>query len=67
MIRRLVLIVSLLPGIGFAAGSFTLSSAEIKPNASIAEAQVFKGFGCDGGNVSPSLAWKNVDWRRFLQ
>ena len=25
----------------------------------IAEAQVYKGFGCEGGNISPSLAWKN--------
>lgn len=39
---------------------FTLQSAEIKPNATIAEAQVFKGFGCEGGNVSPSLSWKNA-------
>jgi phosphatidylethanolamine-binding protein (PEBP) family uncharacterized protein len=26
---------------------------------SIPEAQVFNGFGCEGGNVSPSLQWKN--------
>jgi Raf kinase inhibitor-like YbhB/YbcL family protein len=42
-----------------AAGAFTLESAEIKPGATIAAAQVFNGFGCTGGNVSPSLAWKN--------
>jgi Raf kinase inhibitor-like YbhB/YbcL family protein len=50
----------LAPTIAVAAGSFTLSSAEIKPGATIAEAQVFKGFGCEGGNVSPSLAWSNA-------
>ena len=48
-----------LPLAAFAAGAFTLESAEIKPNSTIAEAQVFKGFGCEGGNVSPSLTWKN--------
>ncbi len=42
-----------------AAEPFSLSSAEIKSNATIAEAQVFKGFGCEGGNVSPSLSWRN--------
>jgi hypothetical protein len=43
MLRRLLLVVALLPAAAFAAGSFTLSSAEIKPGATIAEAQVFKG------------------------
>ena len=43
-----------------AAGPFTLSSAEVKPGSRIADAQVFNGFGCAGGNVSPSLGWKNV-------
>ena len=60
MFRRLFVVVALLPGAAHAAGTFTLSSAEIKPNATVAEAQVFKGFGCAGGNVSPSLAWKNA-------
>ena len=43
-----------------AAGGFALESAEVKPNSTIAAAQVYKGFGCDGGNVSPSLTWKNA-------
>ena len=42
-----------------AAPRFTLESDEVKPNVRIAEAQVYKGFGCDGGNVSPSLRWNN--------
>jgi len=59
--KRLVALALLaLPWIALAAGAFTVSSAEIKPNARIAEAQVFKGFGCNGGNVSPSLSWKNA-------
>jgi Raf kinase inhibitor-like YbhB/YbcL family protein len=49
-----------LPLAALAAGTFTLESAEVRPGATIAAAQVYKGFGCDGGNVSPSLAWKNA-------
>jgi Raf kinase inhibitor-like YbhB/YbcL family protein len=52
--------VALLACASLAAESFTLESAEIKPNSTIAEAQVFKGFGCEGGNISPSLSWKNA-------
>ena len=49
-----------LPMAALAAGNFALESAEVKPGAKIAEAQVFKGFGCEGGNVSPSLKWSNA-------
>jgi Raf kinase inhibitor-like YbhB/YbcL family protein len=42
------------------AGPFTLSSPDIAPGGRIAEAQVFDGFGCKGGNVSPALAWSNA-------
>ncbi len=49
-----------LPLAVLAAGTFTLESAEVKPGATIAAAQLYKGFGCDGSNVSPSLAWKNA-------
>lgn len=54
--RSLIAAVALCP---IAAVAFTLSSAEIAPGAKIANAQVFNGFGCTGGNVSPALAWKN--------
>jgi Raf kinase inhibitor-like YbhB/YbcL family protein len=40
-------------------GAFTVTSPEIGPGAKIAEAQVFDGFGCSGGNVSPALEWSN--------
>lgn len=39
------------------AAEFTLSSADIQPGAMLSNAQVFNGFGCTGGNVSPSLSW----------
>jgi Raf kinase inhibitor-like YbhB/YbcL family protein len=60
--RRFAIVValSLLPLAASAAGKFALESAEIKANAKIAEKHVYKGFGCDGGNVSPSLHWKNA-------
>ncbi len=54
------IVLTSLPLTALAADPFTLQSAEIKPGSTIAEAQVFKGFGCDGGNVSPSLSWKNA-------
>jgi Raf kinase inhibitor-like YbhB/YbcL family protein len=58
--RIALLLLALWPLAAFGAGPFTLESAELKPNQKIADAHVFKGFGCDGGNVSPSLAWKNA-------
>ena len=60
MTRLAMLCLAVLPCAAVAAGSFTLESAEVKPNSTIAEAQVFKGFGCEGGNVSPSLSWKSA-------
>jgi Raf kinase inhibitor-like YbhB/YbcL family protein len=38
--------------------AFELTSPDIKANATIADRHVFKGFGCEGENVSPALAWK---------
>jgi Raf kinase inhibitor-like YbhB/YbcL family protein len=43
-----------------AAGGFSLTSPEIKPNGRIAAEQVFSGFGCTGGNVSPALSWQGA-------
>jgi Raf kinase inhibitor-like YbhB/YbcL family protein len=42
------------------AQSMTLTSADIKEGATFANEQVFKGFGCNGGNVSPSLSWNGA-------
>src|SRR3974390_1406738 len=42
------------------AQSMALTSAEIKDGATIAADQVFKGFGCTGNNVSPSLNWSGA-------
>jgi Raf kinase inhibitor-like YbhB/YbcL family protein len=42
------------------AQSMILTSADIKEGATIANEQVFKGFGCNGGNVSPGLSWSGA-------
>ena len=42
------------------AQSLSLTSAEIKEGATIANEQVFKGFGCTGSNISPSLSWSGA-------
>src|ERR1700678_187199 len=42
------------------AQSMSLTSSEVKEGATIANEQVFKGFGCTGNNVSPSLSWSGA-------
>lgn len=39
---------------------FVLSSEDIAEGKALSKAQVFNGFGCDGGNVSPQLSWENA-------
>jgi Raf kinase inhibitor-like YbhB/YbcL family protein len=41
-------------------GKFTLTSADFAAGKQLATAQVFNGFGCSGGNISPALAWSNA-------
>lgn len=41
------------------AQSFEASSADIKPNTTIAQKFAFNGFGCTGDNLSPEISWKN--------
>jgi Raf kinase inhibitor-like YbhB/YbcL family protein len=59
MRRIVVFIAALAPLAAYAADKFAVVSAEVKPNVRIADAQVYKGFGCSGGNLSPSLTWSN--------
>ena len=40
--------------------AFKLTSPDIRPNGPIAMEQVFNGFGCSGGNVSPALRWSGA-------
>jgi Raf kinase inhibitor-like YbhB/YbcL family protein len=39
---------------------FTLVSPTIKNGATLTLDQVFKGFGCEGKNISPALEWKGA-------
>ena len=59
---RKALIATLLFGaLGAAhAAGFELSSPTIKPGSMLSEAQVFKGFGCEGKNISPALKWSGA-------
>jgi Raf kinase inhibitor-like YbhB/YbcL family protein len=41
-----------------ATGPFRLTSSDLK--ATFAPTQIFNGFGCTGGNVSPQLAWSGA-------
>jgi len=42
------------------AAGFTLSSPTVKPGSMLTDAQVFKGFGCEGKNISPALKWSGA-------
>ena len=39
--------------------AFQLVSPDLPPGQAIALRQVYNGFGCTGGNVSPALSWRN--------
>ena len=43
-----------------AAGKFTVVSPDIGQGKTIAEDQVFNGFGCKGKNLSPALFWSGA-------
>lgn len=42
------------------AAEFILRSPDIKSGSSISDEQVFNGFGCQGGNISPALNWSGA-------
>ncbi len=50
------------------AQSMSLTSSEIKEGGTIANEQVFKGFGCTGGNLSPGLELeRRTQWHQELR
>jgi Raf kinase inhibitor-like YbhB/YbcL family protein len=49
-----------LAGTVASADPLTVTSPDVKEGAMITTKQVYKGFGCSGENVSPSLAWKGA-------
>ena len=61
VLRSPVLAAALLCAASLAsAAGFTLTSPTIKPGATLADAQVFNGFGCSGKNISPELKWSGA-------
>ncbi|MGK0735987.1 kinase inhibitor [Yokenella regensburgei] len=62
MKKRVTLTAGILTVMSFSAlasETFSLTSADIPANHRLAQQQVFAGFGCAGGNISPQLSWKN--------
>lgn len=62
MKRVATLAVGILAALSFsvsAAEPFRITSADIAANHPLTNKQVFQGFGCSGGNISPQLAWQN--------
>ena len=43
-----------------AAADMRLTSPEVKEGQTLGNAQVLKGMGCTGENISPALAWSDV-------
>jgi Raf kinase inhibitor-like YbhB/YbcL family protein len=42
------------------AAEFQVTSPVVKEKGTIGMEQVFSGFGCTGGNISPELQWQNA-------
>lgn len=59
MKHMLLTLLLCIPTLALADG-FAIESPDIRPNQQIADKHVLKGFGCEGGNVSPALSWKNA-------
>lgn len=57
MLKGVLLVGGLLAGSMALAQDFTLSSEAVPAGSRLTNEQVYKGFGCEGGNVSPDLAW----------
>jgi hypothetical protein len=55
--RIIVLALLMLATPALAAEKLTLKSADVKAGGTLTDKQVFNGFGCTGGNVSPQLGW----------
>jgi Raf kinase inhibitor-like YbhB/YbcL family protein len=57
---RLFALVATLSIADAALAQFKLTSPDIKPGGTIADEQVFNGFGCSGKNISPALKWSGA-------
>ena len=59
-VTALALFAAFLGAEAAAAQTMTLTSPDIVPGAKMADEQVFSGFGCTGGNISPALSWSGA-------
>ena len=57
---RMLLVTGCLLPMAAQAQSMSIRSGEVSDGATIQEEQVYKGFGCTGSNVSPSLSWSGA-------
>ncbi len=48
------------PAATIQSGGLTLTSPEIAPGATIQKEQVYRGFDCNGTNISPELRWSRA-------
>lgn len=46
--------------VGIEKNAFSVTSPDFKKDEPIANLHVFKGFGCEGENVSPALSWSGA-------
>ena len=44
----------------FQAHGFEVSSTDMREGETLTQAQVFNGFGCQGQNISPQIAWRHA-------
>lgn len=59
--RQLLVMGLLLADAAVASGSeFKLTSSDMVEGGKLKETHVYSGFGCQGGNLSPALAWDGV-------
>lgn len=57
--RYILAMLLFLPSFALAA-EFSLKSTDIKHRHFLSNEQVYKGFGCEGANISPQLSWSNA-------
>src|SRR6185295_8860732 len=60
MFRSWLMIAFVLVAFPSLAAEFSLTSPTLKDNGKIGNEQVYSGFGCTGGNISPELQWQNA-------
>lgn len=58
--QRTLLLIALGAGLALPACALELTSPQFQEGQRLESGQVFKGFGCQGNNISPQLDWRGV-------